>query len=94
MALLHYLKPVNGVPDPRGPLSSSIPSFVIAEANAQVLKETEKVRREVLTSLTLLPYAWIGNNSCQHGVAAASRYFTRKMKRSVSETTVRSIRDA
>ena len=36
MALLHYLKPVDGLPDPRGPLSSHIPSLAIAEANCAV----------------------------------------------------------
>ena len=40
MALLRYLKPLNGLPDPRGSLSSSIPSTAIEEANTQVQKVT------------------------------------------------------
>ena len=38
MALLRYLKSVDGLPDPRGLLSTSIPSSAIEEANAQVQK--------------------------------------------------------
>uniref|UniRef100_A0A1X7V5Y1 Uncharacterized protein n=1 Tax=Amphimedon queenslandica TaxID=400682 RepID=A0A1X7V5Y1_AMPQE len=95
MALLRYFKPVNGVPDPRGSLSSSIPSSVIAEANAQVVKEVEKgKKRGPYQSYSPTLRLEIGKYSCQLGVAAASRYFTRRLKRSVSETTVRSIRDA
>ena len=40
MALLRYMKPVGGLPDPRGSLSSSIPSQAIAEANKEVQKAT------------------------------------------------------
>jgi len=36
MALLRWLKPENGLPDPRGSLSSSIPSQAIAAANQEV----------------------------------------------------------
>ena len=94
MALLRYLKPVNGIPDPRGPLSLSIPSSVIAEANTQVKEAEKSKKRGPYQSYSPTLRLEIGKYSCQHGVAAASRYFTRKLKRSVSETTVRSIRDA
>jgi len=36
MALLRWLQPRNGLPDPRGLLSSSIPSQAIAAANQEV----------------------------------------------------------
>jgi len=36
MALLRWLQPRNGLPDPRGSLSSSIPSQAIAAANREV----------------------------------------------------------
>ena len=36
MSLLHYLKPVDGLPDPRGELSAWISSWVIAESNKKV----------------------------------------------------------
>ena len=38
MALLHYMKPIDGLPDPRGSLSSCISSQAIAEANKEVQK--------------------------------------------------------
>lgn len=95
MSLLRYLKPMNGVPDPKGPLSSSIPSYVIAEANTRV-QEAEKSRKKRGPYRSYSPTLRleIGKYSSQHGVAAASRYFTRKLKKSVSVTTIRSIRDA
>ena len=51
MALLCYMKPVGGLPDPRGSLSSSIPTQVIAEANKEVQKQLE-LRAEVKVVLT------------------------------------------
>ena len=36
MALLRYLKPRDGLPDPRGSLSSAMPSQAIAQANREV----------------------------------------------------------
>ena len=36
MALLRYLKPANGLPEPTGSLSTRIPSRVIAEMNKEV----------------------------------------------------------
>lgn len=36
MALLHYLKWINGLPDPKGPLSKTISSFAIEQPNQEV----------------------------------------------------------
>ena len=36
MALLKYLKPKNGLPDPNGPLSNVVSSSAIASANREV----------------------------------------------------------
>ena len=38
MSLLKYFKPKDGLPDPKGPLSQSLPSRVIAAANSEVAK--------------------------------------------------------
>ena len=38
MALLQYLKPINSLPDPKGPLTSSVSSEAIAAANKEVHK--------------------------------------------------------
>ena len=43
MALLRYLKPANGLPDPKGSLSTMISLDVIAEMN----KEVEEASRSV-----------------------------------------------
>ena len=43
MALLRYLKPANGLPDPKGSLSAMISPDVIAEMN----KEVEEANRGV-----------------------------------------------
>ena len=40
MALLRFLQPTTGLPDPRGALSSSVLSQAIAEANRQVQEAT------------------------------------------------------
>ena len=38
MALLQYMKAINGLPDPRGSLSHSIPYQAITEENREVWK--------------------------------------------------------
>ena len=38
MALLQYMKPVDCLPDHKGPLTSSIPAQAIAETNKEVQK--------------------------------------------------------
>ena len=45
MALLKYLRPKDGLPDPKGSLSLSMPSQAIAEANRQVEDETRTKKR-------------------------------------------------
>ena len=38
MSIRSFFKPANGVPDPKGPLSSAIPSHAIALANKEIEK--------------------------------------------------------
>lgn len=45
MSLLRYLKRAGGLPDPRGPLSSTLPGNVIAAANREVEKELKTKKR-------------------------------------------------
>ena len=52
MALRKYLRPLNGLPDPKGPLSSRIPSAAIAEANRLV----SKTRKEETETKKCRPY--------------------------------------
>ena len=46
MALLRYLQPRDGLPDPRGTLCSCLPSQAIAEANREVQKATSSTKRK------------------------------------------------
>ena len=87
MALLRYMKPVGGLPDPRGSLSSSIPAQVIAEANKEVQKVTGSVDGSKCGpykrySSTL--HAEIAKYACQHGAAAAARHYSRKLEKTIS----------
>ncbi len=45
MTLLRYLKQKDGLPDPRGPLSTSIQSRVIARANREVEAELVEISK-------------------------------------------------
>jgi len=53
MALLHYMKPIGGLSNPIGSLSSSIPTQAIAEANKEVQKAVGTVDRGKCG-----PYKW------------------------------------
>ncbi len=78
MALLLYMKPIDGLPDPRGLLSHCIPSQAIAEANNEVQKAVAGgSKRGPYTKYSAAVRAEIGKYACQHGAAAAARHFTR-----------------
>ena len=94
MALLRYLKPRDGLPDPRGALSLSMPSQAIAEANREVQEATNKVKWGPYKRYSTSVRAEIGKYASQHGVAATARVFSKRLDSPVSETTVRSIRSA
>ena len=96
MALLRYLKPRDGLPDPRGSLSSSMPSQAIAQANCEVQEaiQSDKGKRGPYKKYSPTVRAEIGKYACHHGVAAAARFFSRRLDKKVSETTVRSIKTA
>ena len=46
MSIRKFFKPVDGLPDPRGSLSSSMPSAAIASANREVEKVVEATKKE------------------------------------------------
>ena len=46
MSIRRYLKPVSGLPDPRGRLSQSIPPAAIAEANRLVQEAAQQSSAE------------------------------------------------
>ena len=101
MALLRYLQRTDGLPDPRGSLSSAVPRQAIARANQEVqaavdseAEVRERGKRGAYNRYSPRDRAAIGRYASQHGVAAAARFFSRKLKRTVRETTVRSIKTA
>ena len=97
MALLRYLRPVNGLPDPKGSLSGSIPTQAIAQANREVenaMESTTGGKRGSYTKYSATQCSDIARYACQHGAAAAARYFSKKLAKQVSESTVKSIKKA
>ena len=97
MALFRYFKPQDGLPDPRGTLSTSILPTAIAQANREVQKTTgsNRKKRGPYKRYSASVRAAVGKYASQHGVAAAACYFPSKLGECVSEThTVRSIRSA
>ena len=98
MALLRYLQLRDSLPDPRGPLSSTIPAQAIAEANREVQEATsigsKRTERGPYKQYSASVRAKIGKHASHHGVAAAARYFSKKLNCHVSKTTVQSTRSS
>ena len=84
MALLRYLQPKDGLPDPRSALSLAVPSQAMAEANRDV-QEAPSKNRGAYKRYSASVRAEIGRYAIHHGVATAARYFSKKH---VSEATV------
>ena len=96
MSPLRYLKPKDGLPDPSGILSLSIPATAIAQANKEVQRATssKKQKRGPFKKYSPCLRAEIGKYASHHGVAIALHHFPYKLSKGVSEMTVRSIRSA
>ena len=87
MALLKYLRPLEEMLDPSGPLSSVIPSKTIVEVNKEVreAKIKEKKRGEYMR-LTQKEKAMIAKYASEHGVTKAVKRYSDK---DVKESSVR-----
>ena len=95
MSLFRYFQPRDGLPDPRGALSHSLSLAAIAAANDEVVRTiNQPKKRGQYKQYSATTRAEIGKYASQNGVAKAARYFSRKFAFAVSETTVRSIRNA
>ena len=97
MALLHYLQPTRGLPDPRGPLNSQVSATTIAAAN----KEVEKAMKSDRTPRGKCgPYkryspslrAEIAKYECMHGAGATARRYSNKLNECVSKSTVMTVK--
>ena len=81
------MRPVDGLPDPRGQLSLTLPSSSIVEANRlvqEVTKEAAKQKRGPYKTYSPTVRSEIGKYACQHGVASAARVFSRRLEKTVS----------
>ena len=81
------------LPNPTGPLSSTIPSPAIEEANAAVRATAEeqgvnKRKRGPYLTLSDNIRAQIGKYAGEHGVSAAARHFTKVIGKPISVSTV------
>ena len=100
MALLKYFKREtsenNGLPDPSGPLTKSVPSTSIAAANLNVrsiIESQNKQKRGNYGKFTPEQKAMIGKRAAEHGVVAAVRYYIKQFP-NLKENTVRDWRNA
>ena len=94
MALLRYRKAANGLPDPKGSLSTMISPDVIAEMNKEVEEASRSIaggKRGHYKMYTSSEHSQIGKYASQHGATAALRHFSHKLKKSVSHSTANKI---
>ena len=98
MSLLRYLKPANGLPNPKGSLSTAISPEVISEMNKEVEETTrcatEGKKRGPYKTYSPSERSRIGKYAFQHGATAASRHFSTKLKKRVSRSTAKSMKKA
>ena len=93
MALYRYFKPANGLPDPKGSLSSKMSSEDIAEMNKAVEEAScSRGNRGPYKTYSPSERFQTGKYASQHGATAAARYFSTKLMKSVSRSTAKSIR--
>ena len=96
MSLLRFFKPKDGLPDPRGTLSTSLTYAAIAQANQEVQKATSSVKqcgpyKKYSAGLRAEIGKYASYQTTDVGVAASSLHFSRQLSKDVSEMTVRSI---
>ena len=95
MSLLRYLKPIDGLPDPRGSLSTTLFREAIAAANQEVQKELNATKkRGQYKKYTPAQRSAIGKYSCLHGAAAAAKHFSKLWGSKICDSTVKSIKKA
>lgn len=88
------------LPDPEGPLSSSVPSGAIAAANKKVAEamsnscDGEKSSRGPYLTLTSAQKLLIGRRAAEYGTTAAIRYFVKEYPDlALKETSVRRLKN-
>jgi len=77
MALFRYLRPVDSVLDPHGPLLNAVPRGVIEEVNQELKKaETQPRKRGRYLFFTAEEKAKVARYGSSHGVLAAVKRFS------------------
>ena len=99
MALLRYFQALprcGQLPDPTGPLSSSLPSSAIEEANAAVTsarqEEATKAKRGSYLKLSNELKAKIGKHASENGNSAAARHFSKVLGKELNPSTIRGLK--
>ncbi len=96
-SITQYFQRKDGLPDPTGDLSSSLPPRAIVLANSENRKSSHAASPQIRGAYHRYSpedRAKIGQYACRNGVAATSRFFSRKMAHPVSTSTVMSIKKA
>ena len=100
MSILRYVRHLDDLANPRGPLSEVLQPREISEANKQVQAPQQaksnsgQKKCEPYNKYDDAQRAAIGKYACQHGPAAAARRFSKTLGNSVSKNTVKSIKKA
>ena len=90
MALFKYLRPVDNLPDPNGPLSTVIHPSITAEVNRQVRAiEQQPKKRGEYSKHSTEEKAAIGKYAGENGVAAAVLYYKKTKGVILKESLVR-----
>ena len=95
MSLYRYFKTQGReLPNPFGPLSSSVSSAAIEEANAAVSATCTKEKRGPYQKLSDETREKIGKYSSENGDSAAARHFSTVLSKPISRTTVHGLKKA
>jgi len=92
MALHRYFKISSKLPDPNGPLSETIPSEVIKEANRIVEESTQngstKRGREMYLKFTLIQQVQAAKYAIENGNQAAIHRYSKEFCAEIKESTL------
>ena len=73
------MKPVHGLPDPRGSLLAGVPSRAISEANKRGSGRKSRDKRGPYVKFSSSQRCETAKCADQHGAAETSRHFSRKL---------------
>ena len=94
MTLYRCFQPWNGLPDPKGLISSIIPSQAVAQANQDVVDATQSRMRKrgPYQQYTAKDWAEIGMYTCNYVASAATCIFSLQLGLRLNESMARSMK--